>query len=389
MLNDCTPTATHSNPRMYDHNDRPTDGHETGSKRIDDQPAQRLHQTQQGPVMTDGGEPVDENDTDDGSDEERRDETTGAESADPGPGVKPQASTEEATSTPVDEDAQAETLSLTPSVRSFVKADRDHECELCGTSKEDATKLHIHHRIPQADGGTDHPSNLIVLCQACHERHHGNEPIEQRLAKRANGGAMSTDMPADPAATDDAGTRDRPQDSATETNGAKNVDEPLPPRSEPNGADKEILSLLEAQGPLSTGEIAAQTDYSKQYVRRQCWKLSGEQLVAPRTDNTWDLEERTDTDTRRIGLPDDPNRARRAGRDEVIRQLSAHGMGHAQIADITNLSRSTIDIAVNRARALQLEDTDAEEVTLATIATRLSALLELIDHVQIDTPTGG
>ena len=68
------------------------------------------------------------------------------------------------------------------------------------------------------------------------------------------------------------------------------------------------------------------------------------------------VDRKIETEQRRIGLPDNPNQARRAGRDEVIRQLSAHGLSHTEIAESTNLSRSTIDIAVNWARALQLEE---------------------------------
>ena len=58
-------------------------------------------------------------------------------------------------------------------------------------------------------------------------------------------------------------------------------------------------------------------------------------------------------------------------------------MAHTQIADITGLSRSTIDIAVNRTRALRIDDAEDDQIDLATIATRLSALLELIDHTQM------
>ncbi len=90
-----------------------------------------------------------------------------------------------------------------------------------------------------------------------------------------------------------------------------------------------------------------------------------------------------------IGLPEDPKKAKRAGRDETIRRMSAHGMAHTQIAEITGLSRGTIDIAVNRARALRIDDSDDTTVDLATVATRLSALLELIDQCQVGTDADG
>ncbi|MFC7074260.1 HNH endonuclease [Halovenus rubra] len=263
-------------------------------------------------------------------------------------------------------------FSLTPSVRSFLKTDRNEECELCGADgSEKGTKLHIHHRIEQQYGGTDHPDNLILLCKDCHERHHNNKRIEEKIA---NTSEDSADLGAD---------RTEKETASCEESGENQ--KPLPPRSEPNGADSEILSLLEKKGPLSTGEIATHMDYSDPYILRQCWKLSGEQLVVSRKNNTWDLAERADKETIQIGLPDDPKGARRAGRDEVIRKMSAHGMAHTQIAEITDLSRSTIDIAVNRARALRIDTSEDDEVDFAMVATRLSALLDLIDHIQKDS----
>jgi len=165
--------------------------------------------------------------------------------------------------------------------------------------------------------------------------------------------------------------------------------DPLPPRSTPNGADKEIIAHIESYGAATTGQLAEALDYSKVYIRRQCWKLSGEQLIVPQDDNTWELAERASNDRMQIGLPKDPKKAKRAGRDETIRRMSAHGMAHTQIAEITGLSRGTIDIAVNRARALRIDDSDDTTVDLATVATRLSALLELIDQCQVGTDADG
>lgn len=275
--------------------------------------------------------------------------------------------------------------SLTPSVRAYIRADRGGGCELCDAGGQDAN-LHIHHRTPKSDGGTNHPENLILLCQACHERHHGNEPINppDRNAATTKQGASEVDAHADGQET--AHTQDPANSDETDASADASTDDsaPLPPRSEPNGADKEILSLIENEGALSTGELAASTDYSTEYIRRQCWKLAGEQLIAPRTDNKWDLAVRTDTDKLQIGLPDRPKAAARAGRDEMIRKMSAHGISHTEIADIANLSRSTIDIAVYRARALRLDLNNPDNVDVATIASRLSALVELIDHAQIE-----
>lgn len=332
--------------------------------------APRGHPPQRGRLVCDGGEPgadtqtqpqtVDQTPgTDDDTDEEP--DRTADRATTP-------ATEETSTDTDTDTDDNTDDLSLTPSVRKLLKADRNNECQLCGTAEEDADDLHIHHRVPREEGGDNHPHNLLVLCQDCHRRHHGNEPIDQQLHEQTTTAEMPTRDPTD----------DDVPSSAT-------ASDPLPPHSEPNGADKEILQLLETQGPLQTGAIAAQTDYSNQYVRRQCWKLSGEQLTVRTTDGTWALYEQVEDEQRAIGLPESPKRARRAGRDEVIRKMAAHGLSHTEIIDITDLSRSTIDIAINRARALRLDDFDDDdgpEVDLTTIAMRVSALLDLIEHAQ-------
>ncbi len=268
------------------------------------------------------------------------------------------------------EDDQDIDISLSPTVREYIKADRGYSCELC----DDDEELEIHHREERVKNGTNHPDNLILLCRDCHQKHHGNEPIEPQTESEENG---------DQEEVDEKQGGDNPQDESGKdqiTNGT----DPLPPQSDPNGVDKEILSLIEEKGSLSTGKIAAQTEYTGQHIRRQCWKLAGEQLISRRDDSTWDLAERTTTDQRQIGVPDTPKSAARAGRDEVIRQMSAHGISHEKIAEITDLSRSTVDIAVNRARALRIDMDEPADIDFAAIATRLSSLLELIDQSRID-----
>lgn len=267
-----------------------------------------------------------------------------------------------------DSGGEVELPSLTPSVREFVRADRNNECEVCGADGDaDDVDLTIHHRTPRSRGGTDHPHNLLLVCTSCHGRHHWN--LESaKAAREAQERARGT-----PGSAGEADV-----DADTDADG----DEPLPPRSEPNETDAEILSIIEAQGPVPTGVIAEQVGCSGVYARRQCWKLSGEQLITRTVDGTWELRERADPGEITIGLPDDPERARRAGRDEVIRRMSAHGLPHTEIAEITGLSRSTVDVAVNRARALRIDDGDDTDVDLQTIALRVSALLDVIEHAQ-------
>ena len=263
-------------------------------------------------------------------------------------------------------DSSTDLPSLTPSVRAFIRADRKNKCELCDADGDtDDTNLEIHHRKPKSEGGTDHPHNLILICRECHQRHHGTLPADQMVVQKqimSQSSGQGTDV-------------DSESDEALN-------DAPLPPRSKPNETDGEILGIIETQGPVRTGVVAEQVGCSKQYIRRQCWKLSGEQLIAPTKNDTWELRERANEDEITIGLPEDPERAKRAGRDEVIRRLSAHGMPHTEIAEIAGLSRSTVDIAVDRARALQIEDDEEGSVDLTTIAMRVSALLDVIDHAQ-------
>jgi DNA mismatch repair protein MutS len=42
-------------------------------------------------------------------------------------------------------------------------------CAVCGSTD----RLETHHIVPQAEGGTHHPGNLVCLCATCHDDHHG------------------------------------------------------------------------------------------------------------------------------------------------------------------------------------------------------------------------
>lgn len=53
--------------------------------------------------------------------------------------------------------------------------DRDgHECRHCGEEERAAggVGLHVHHIKMRDAGGSDDPSNLITLCEECHNRLH-------------------------------------------------------------------------------------------------------------------------------------------------------------------------------------------------------------------------
>lgn len=46
---------------------------------------------------------------------------------------------------------------------------RDKVCQACGkTPEQNGAALHVHHLKPFRVGGTNHPSNLVALCESCH-----------------------------------------------------------------------------------------------------------------------------------------------------------------------------------------------------------------------------
>lgn len=44
------------------------------------------------------------------------------------------------------------------------------QCTRCGSSENES--LHVHHKLPLAEGGTNDLDNLLTLCQECHHRVH-------------------------------------------------------------------------------------------------------------------------------------------------------------------------------------------------------------------------
>ena len=65
-----------------------------------------------------------------------------------------------------------------PSVESFVDAQQNGVCMLCG----EAGIEHHHHIVPRSKGGSDLPENIVGLCQHCHfEIHKGNQRVLAKL----------------------------------------------------------------------------------------------------------------------------------------------------------------------------------------------------------------
>lgn len=57
-------------------------------------------------------------------------------------------------------------------VKAYVLHRDGYQCQKCKTKKG---KLHVHHIVFRNNGGTDTPSNLITLCEGCHDRLHNGE----------------------------------------------------------------------------------------------------------------------------------------------------------------------------------------------------------------------
>ena len=47
-------------------------------------------------------------------------------------------------------------------------------CQAKGCQRQDAP-LHVHHRQQVKDGGSYWPTNLVTVCEPCHERLHGRD----------------------------------------------------------------------------------------------------------------------------------------------------------------------------------------------------------------------
>ncbi|RME83142.1 MAG: HNH endonuclease [Caldilineae bacterium] len=54
----------------------------------------------------------------------------------------------------------------------IVFAREHYRCQHCGRQ---GPPLELHHRLPEALGGRNHPDNLLALCPSCHDRAHGRQ----------------------------------------------------------------------------------------------------------------------------------------------------------------------------------------------------------------------
>ncbi len=76
--------------------------------------------------------------------------------------------------------SMAHAKDLTPNRRKLA-LQQHGRCRQCGESLFKGEALHVHHKLPRAQGGTDTYANLELLHATCHRQHHG------RLLKRMPG----------------------------------------------------------------------------------------------------------------------------------------------------------------------------------------------------------
>lgn len=229
-------------------------------------------------------------------------------------------------------------------VREQILQDVDYCCELCparGTQVGGEATLHLHHRESPLAGGDDNRQNIVVLCADCHHHHHSG---------RAEPDEIETDLEND------------------------DID--------PTPADLKIVNAIEQVAPATTGELAEEADISDAHALRRLYALAAASIVSKTPDQEWDLTEHVD-EPLRGQLPDDPERAARHARDDVIRRMRDQGeMSHSEIADIVGLSERTIPIAVNRSRAFDPPLPPREgsnEPDITDLARRLASLERQLD----------
>ena len=64
-------------------------------------------------------------------------------------------------------------------IRCFVLERDAHTCQICG---DDAHEVQVHHIVWKSHNGSDHPRNLMVVCEHCHRQIHANQlPLNMLL----------------------------------------------------------------------------------------------------------------------------------------------------------------------------------------------------------------
>jgi hypothetical protein len=87
---------------------------------------------------------------------------------------------------------------MSRSLPQCIKDQKQDFCAACGTEDD----LQYHHLIPAVRGGTDDPTNIIVLCAECHAKIHGrgtcvhNRLVKEGIAKAKEKGVHVGRKPA-------------------------------------------------------------------------------------------------------------------------------------------------------------------------------------------------
>jgi hypothetical protein len=77
-------------------------------------------------------------------------------------------------------------------VKAFVLHRDNHTCQ-SGRKVKHSDKLHVHHIVFRSQGGTNAPSNLIVLCEICHnDLHAGKFSLKKRRSKTKHATEIGT-----------------------------------------------------------------------------------------------------------------------------------------------------------------------------------------------------
>ena len=68
-------------------------------------------------------------------------------------------------------------------VKAYVLQRDNYKCQSGRTAKH-SNKLHVHHKVFRSQGGTDAPSNLITLCEKCHnDLHAGKFKLKEKRSR--------------------------------------------------------------------------------------------------------------------------------------------------------------------------------------------------------------
>lgn len=187
----------------------------------------------------------------------------------------------------------------------------NYRCRLCarlGKERNGPANLEAHHSPSNRISGPTTTQTRITLCRRCH-RHHHNLP------------------------------------DASNVDFEKMGIDPAP-------GDHQIIAALTRIGKSKVSEIAAEAGLSNVYTYQRVYTLAAAEVIAPLDGGYWDLFDEVDETT--IGtLPDNPTDAVRLARDEMMRRMMSYGLTDQEIADISGLSRRSVKMAIDRARALK------------------------------------